>query len=517
MSQRIVKNLTNGIVAKEKQLNAINKVADTVGSTLGYRGRTVIIETDFGLPQVTKDGRDVLQAIFLEDPVEAAACELLKEAAEKTYKEAGDSTTATVVLAQAFIQNSIKALNEGKSSIDIKRETENSVAKIVEYLKSISIDITDELIYDVAKTSANGDEEIAKIIQKAFVDAGQYGDVSYERSNNDDTFVEYNEGTLVESGYKDEGFINKVDSQSVIFDNNPLILCSLNNFQTQKEIKPFMEYAVANQRPLVIISDMEYDLLNSVMINVRKGFPFAVVSPPSHGKKQKDTMNDLALILGCDVVSGLSGHIFEGKEELYLGTCSKIVITRNNTRIIPSLMVDSEPVKGKVAELVGLLKTDIGESEKKYIENRISKLSGGVSVIKVGGITPNEVEEKLARVDDAVCAVRSAKEEGVVAGGGTALYSCLNHFGDSIDGITYTSVSAPLKKILSNAGKDINVLGRQYPMGYDVKNYQEVNMFDAGIVNATKAERNALVNAVSASNNLLGSDYVITLKRIGDE
>jgi chaperonin GroEL len=513
---KIVKDISQGQPAKDLILSGVNKVCDVVGSTLGYRGKTVLIETDGYMPEITKDGYKVLHSIYLENPVEALASEVIKEASKKTVDFAGDATTTTAILAQAFLQNSFKELEKGKSPIDIKQDIDKSVELVVEYLKEISIPITDKLIYDIAKTSANGDEEIAKLVQDAFLQTGENGAVSHERSNTDETFIDKIEGTLVESGFIDEGFINAPSSQSVIFDNDPMVLCSLIKIQTKNEILPFLEYAVSVNRDLVIISEMEFNLANMVLANKIKGNSnFVIVNPPSGGKKRKDLMKDLALVCGTNAIDSLSGNDFTNRETMFLGTAKKVSITCSNTIVTHSGMVDNLPIEGKIKELKESITDSTNEGEKKYIMERISKLHGGISVIKVGGITPSEVDEKIDRVDDAICAVRSAKEEGVVAGGGIALKNASDYL--SLDEITKKSLYAPYNKILSNANIKEILQTRNYPIGYDVKNFKEVNMIDTGIVDCTKGVRNALINAVSASNNLLMTDNVITLKRITHE
>lgn len=519
---KIVKEISQGESAKESILKGVNKVCDVVGSTLGYRGKTVLIETDGYMPEITKDGYKVLHSIYLENPVEALASEVIKEASKKTVDYAGDGTSTTVILAQSFVKNSFEALKNGKSPIDIKQEIEKSVDIIIQYLKETSTPITDKLIYDVAKTSANGDEEIAKLVQDAFLQTGENGAVSYERSNTDETFIENIEGTLVENGFLDEGFINVPSNQSIVFDNEPMVLCSLIKIQTKNEILPFLEYAVSVKRDLVIISEMEYTLANMVLANKIKGNSnFVIVNPPSNGKKRKDLMTDLALVCGTNVLDSLSGNDFFNRETMFLGTAKKVSITRSNTIVTHSTMVDNLPIEGKINELKKSITKNTSELEKKYIKERISKLHGGISVIKVGGITPSEVDEKIDRVDDSICAVRSAKEEGIVAGGGTALFWFSIKNKNVLDSITANSIIAPIFKILKNANveldykKEFNLFS--YPNGYDVKNFKEVDMIKEGIVDSTKVVRNALINAVSASNNLLMTDNVITLKRITNE
>ena len=514
MSDRILKDITSKDDAKTRLLSGINKSADVVSSTFGYRGRTVLIESDYGKAEPTKDGYDTLQAIFLDDPVENIALEIAKEASERTMKFAGDSTTNNIILLQAFFTNSIEAVKNGKSPIDVVREIEKSKDLILEYLDKISTPITDKLIYDVALTSANGDEEIAKIVSEAYIKAGEYGSVSHARSNTDETYLEFIQGTLVESGYADERFINIHSNRTCVFDANPLVVCSTIEFKTEKQVVPFLNYSLETKRPLVIISDMVPNVREMILKNVlhpEKKFPFCVVHCPGVGKKKLDFINDLACLLGTQAITSLSGDDFDGREGEFLGECEKIVIGKSDTIITPiKNKYIQEIVDGKIAEIKEVIKTTKSQVEEKYLRDRISKLVGGVSVVNVGSIIESELKEKIARVDDSVCAVRSAKEEGVLAGGGVALFYANTEL--DLDSVTEKSIDKPVLKLLSNANID-SFEGSEYPFGYDVKNFKEVDMFDAGIVDSNKAIKHALINAVAASNTLLLTDVVLTNKR----
>lgn len=513
MSERILKDITSGVDAKEKLMSGIDKVADVVSSTFGYRGRTVLIESDYGLPEPTKDGYKTLQSIFLEDPVENIACQIAKEASQKTVDLAGDSTTSTIILLQSILRNSIDAIKSGKSPIDVKHEIEKSRDKVVKYLEEISIPITDKLIYDVALTSANGEEEIAKIVSEAFIKSGENGSVTHFRSNTDDTFLEFIDGTLLEAGYSDERFVNVFSDRTCEFSNNPLIVCSNIEFKTVRQVLPFMKFAHERKRELVIISEMAPQVKDVVLQNVlEKGVPFAVVHAPNFGKKRSDYLNDLAILCGTQCITALSGDDFENREVSFIGECKKIVIGKNDTIITPIENNDiKEVVDGKIAEIKSIIEVTKNNVEKKYLKERISKLTGGVSIIKVGSIIESELQEKIDRVDDAVCAVRSAKEEGVVAGGGTALHSAESEL--DLDDVTSQSILSPLFKLLSNAGKLNASFDTNYPNGYDLKNFCGVNMIEAGIVDSTKAIKHAFINAVSASNTILLTDNILTNKR----
>lgn len=517
MSNSILRQVSSGDDAKQQLANGLNKSCDIISSTMGYRGSNILFETIGGLPHLTADGYDSLQQLFFEDPMEHIACELLKEASKKTYETVGDNTTLVCVLTQAFYKYSLEELDKETSSITIKQNIEKSIKKVVEYIDKISVPITEKLMFDIANTSAHLDEDIAKIVTEAFVKAGEHGIVSHKRSFTDETYIDYIEGNPIDAGYLNEGFVNVNDTQMAIFDN-PLVLCSLINFQTINEVVPFLDYAAQLGRPLVIIADMHYDISDVILSNVRKDkYPFCIIKPPYIGKKGRENMSDLALILGCEVLQGIPRANYDGKESLYLGACERIEIGKKDSVITLSKEIDREAINGKIKELTDQIPAQENEGEKNYIRERIAKINGGISTVMVGGVTPSEVEEKVARVDDAICAVRAAKDGGVVAGGGIALFYASLEL--SLDSITENVTRAPITKILSNAGISLDkaihsdVLPLEYPNGYDVKEYKEVNMFKAGILDTAKGVKTALINAGSASNNLIRTNNVITLKR----
>lgn len=520
MSNTILRQVVSGDEAKQKLLSGLNKSCDIVSDTMGYRGNNNLFETVGGLPNITSDGWDSLEQLFWEDPMEHIACELLKEACKKTFEIVGDNTTLTCVLVQAFFKNSLEELKKGTSSIEIKQRIDESVEKILAYIDSIAVPVDDKLMFDIAKTSAHGDEAIAQIVQEAFVKAGEFGIVSHKRSFTDETYIEHIAGNPIDAGYANEGFINVNDTQSVVHDK-PLVLCSLINFQTSSEVMPFMEYASQNgRRPLVIISNMEHDVADMVMTNFRNvGYPLCIIKPPYQGKKGRETMADLALVLGCEVLQGITRTSYDGKEKVYLGECERIEIGKKESVITPSKTLDKEKCDGKIKDLTAQIKLQTNEGEKNYLRERIAKISGGISTIMVGGVTPSEVEEKVARVDDAICAVRASKDGGVVPGGGITLMSA-SLFLEIADECK-NPIKAPFLKIMANAGINSYEMDTEFllikDMGYDVKDYKVVNMFEAGILDTAKGIKNALINAVSASNNLLRTNNAITLKRFGQD
>lgn len=509
----IYRESIGGIEGKKQFQEGLNKSCDIITKTMGYRGSNNVFETLSGLPMVTSDGWNSLEQLQWQDPIEQISLNLLKEACKKTFEVVGDNTTSTCVLTQSFFNNSLESLINGGNSIEIKEQIEQSVLKILAHLESISTPLTPQLMYSVAKTSAHGDESIAKDVTEAFEKAGEHGIVSHKRSFTDETYIEHISGNPIESGYAHEGYINVQVSQSTVF-NNPLVLVSLRNLETVEEIKPFLNYALERERPIVIISNSESVIDEVVLSNVLKHkADFCVIRPPYLGKKGRETMYDISLVLGCEVLSGIPRTEFNGTEHLYLGTCERIEIGKKDTVIYPSKEVSKVKRDVKISELVDQIELQNHDSEKNYLKERISKLTGGISTIMVGGITPSETDERVDRFDDAIRAVYSAKDGGVVAGGGVALLNIVKDV-IGIDEITKKSITAPFDKIMENANCKNIALKNGYPFGYDVKNYQEVDMFKAGIIDTVKGVSVSLQNAVSTSNNLLRAGNIVTFKRL---
>jgi chaperonin GroEL len=511
--RNIIKDITPQKEAKELLISGVNKVADAVTSTMSYRGRIVLIEDDGGLPQPSKDGFNVLNSIYLEHPIENLANQMLKEASENQVASEGDGTTLVVLLSQAYTKYAHQECLKGRSPIDIKLEIEKSRDLIIKHIKSIAIPITKQHIYNIAKTSANSDEEIAKLVTEAYEKAGENGSVAHFRSDNDSTYLEHIEGTLIESGYADDQFANVTADRTAVYEK-PLIVVSHITFKTFDQIKPFVASAIAGQKALVIISEIDYAVQNALLKNVvDKGLPLVVVKPPSFGAKRRDLLQDIALICGTSMISTLDGDNFNGRADSFLGECEKITVGKTDTILVPIEKLNKEKIEGKITELKELAKKTNYNLEKNLYRERIAKISGGISTIKVGAITESELREKIDRVDDAVCAVRSAKEFGIVAGGGVALMDCFIKL--DLDIVSEQAIQSPFLKILSNAGISNDKMPNlaEYPIGYDVKNFEEVNMLDKGIVDSAKSITSALKNAVSVASTILLIGSTITLKR----
>jgi chaperonin GroEL len=518
--------------AKLPLIKGINTVCDAVSSTMGYRGRTVLIESSGGLPIVTKDGVTVAKNVFLEDPIESLGCEFIKQACEKTVSEAGDATTQTAVLAKSIISLSNECLSvDNISPISIKNNLEESVKMLIDALKEDSIEVDDEILFNVAKISANNDDELGGIISEAFLKVGKNGIVSHEKSETSETYLEFIDGMPIDSGWDFEGFVNVPTKRVVEFNNEPLILLSNKKINTIKELLPILEYINKYQKELLIVSDMEYDVLKTLYANKKSGsLKIAVVSPPSIGEKRRDYLTDINLAIGGLVVDvDTNNNIDMYHPEELLGTCSKLVVTKEDT----ILFFDNEKfasenkklVESRIEELNNVIKNSNNKLEIEYLQKRVSKLACGVSVVKVGGNTQVEINEKIDRVDDAIHAVKSAISEGIVIGGGLALAKAHEkikevQYGYDEYNILDGVVKSPFYTILSNAGVDkIDSIYKKimsyteedsYWVGYDVKNYNTTHMLKQGIVDPVRAVKCALQNALSVSNTVLTTNTTIT-------
>jgi chaperonin GroEL len=510
--------------AKKPLIKGINIVCDAVATTMGYRGRTVLIESPGGLPIVTKDGVSVAEAIFLEDASESLGAEIVKQACRKTVNEAGDSTTCTAVLTKAILKVAEDALNSGVSAIDVKKGIDEAVRDTIEYIKSEAVSVDDDYIYDVAKISSNNDEDLGKIIADAFIKAGKNGVVSYEQSETSKTYLEFVDGMPIARGWEFEGFINKPENRSIEFSNEPRLLLSNRKFQNIREILPIVEHCHKNNQELFIVSEMEFEVMKVLYANKKNGLRVAVITPPSIGEKRRDYLTDIALATNALVVDlDTSTNLEAYSPEDLLGKCNKIIATKEDTVLFFNERFNSDKIKSKINELNEVIKNSNNKLEKDYLKDRISKLACGVSIIKVGSITEVELKEKLDRVDDAINAVKSAIAEGVISGGGLTLFNAsLSIGGDKNVSQGYSAlkeaIKEPMNTILINAGLNPlevqnELLKLEKEIGYDVKDYKFINMFKGGIIDPAKAIRLALENAASVATTVLLTNTTITHKR----
>ncbi len=507
----------------------VDKLANAVKVTLGPKGRNVILQKQFGVPHITKDGVSVAKEIELEDPIENMGAQLVKEVASKTADQAGDGTTTATVLAQEIYNLGFKNVAAGANPMDLKRGIDTAVGAVVKELANISKKIKSSTeIEQVATISANNDSEIGKMIATAMDKVGKDGIITVEEAKGIETEVKVVEGMQFDKGYSSPYFVTNQDTMDVQFDN-ALVLIYDKRISAMKDILPVLESVAQTNKPLVIISeDLEGEAMATLVVNKMRGtLKVAAVKAPAFGDRRKEMLQDIATITGGTVISEEVGLSLEKVTMSMLGKAEKIVIDKDNTTII-----NGGGKKEDIKARVELIKTQIEKSTSDYdtekLQERLSKLSGGVAILYIGAATEVEMKEKKDRVDDALHATRAAVAEGIVPGGGVALIRAqksldnleLPNEGDYNTGISIVrkAIEAPLKTIVQNAGGSAEVIinevrSNKGNIGYNARNEEYVDMVKVGIIDPTKVTRLALENAGSIASLLLTTECVIATEK----
>lgn len=514
---KLVKQMYFDGEAKGKLINGINKIANAVGSTLGASGKTVIIEDDFGGPQVTKDGVSVANSILLQDPVENLAVSMMKQAAQKTATIAGDGTTTSVVLTKAIIDHYYSEKGDQHSFRDIKKGMEIYKDHIVKILDEKATPVEDEQLTQVATISANNDIELGDTIAEAFRQAGDNGVVTMETSASNETYVDSVQGTKVGSTAKSPHFYTNPEKEVTELEN-PLIFLSISDIPNMRKIQDILEFAIKSNRSILLIAPLESQPLAALAMNKVKGnIKVNVVDPPSFGLKRKDILEDLALLVGAKVFDESLGDSIDAITPDMLGSADKAISDKDGTVLI----VDEKPeeVQERIEYLKSVLDKEDHHVMTKHLNDRLALLSGGVSVIYVGADTEVELKEKQDRVDDAIHAVRAAKKEGILPGGGSALaFASVQDWKMKLTGGMLTGVqilgkalAAPFTKILTNAGLNPSEYNlNKWGEGVDVTCGCIFNMIEKGIIDPLLVTKTALNNSVSVASTILSTDCVIS-------
>lgn len=527
---------------KFRLLNGVNTLANAVKSTLGAKGMVVFIKRPYMMPHVTKDGVTVAQSISLEDPVEDIACQMLKASAIKSAEEAGDGTTTTTVLAQKLFQLALDSIaTEESHPVLIKEGMEIAIEDTLDYIKTKSIPIGEDLnkIKDIATISANNDEELGSLIAEAFRVVGRDGMVNYKESYTSSSFIDIKEGVSFDSGFESNHFVTDFSKDEAVH-NNPKVLILDGDLELINPLGPVLNILSENTPEgqminLVIIANkFSLNVLQTLIMNHKSDkirMNILAVRSPYHGDNRKNVLEDLAIATGAKVITDPSGVGFEKFTYDMLGSCSKVISSKFNTQILEG-KGSQEEIEARVETLKELIENTDNPEEKRFIKERISKLSKGVAFINVGGNTTVEVKEKMDRVDDAVKATKAAVEEGVVIGGGVLLRRAALHLAttklNSVESkhlvgykIVIEALSSPILQILSNAGvvdkeaeKVLKSIDQMSPYGentgFDVKNNQIVDLFETGIIDPAKVSRVALESAGSVASLLITNSYTIT-------
>ena len=516
---KTVKELHFGDNGRTKLITGINKLADAVGVTLGPSGRTVVLSDDFGNPHVTKDGVTVANYVTLTDEVENLGVTMMKQAARNTASKAGDGTTTSTILAHAIIEEYMNQEGYKHSFRDIKAGIEKAAKEILKFLEKRSVKVDDKRLEHVSIISANNDAELGKLISDAFKAAGEHGVVTMNQSQTNETYIDVVEGTHIKSNTKTPHFLTDPEREIAELDN-PLIFLSASDIPNVRRIQDILEYAIKSNRSILIVAPLEAQPLAALAMNKVKGnIKVNVIDPPSFGLKRQDILGDLALLSGATVMDDELGDGLDIITSDCLGEATKVISDKDGTTFI----FDSKPaeVEEKVAYLREQLASEDHHVLTRHIESRLALLCGGVAQIFVGGDTEVEVAEKKDRVDDAIHAVKAAKKEGILPGGGTAFVHA--DIGGDIKGageaagwlILSAATQAPFAKILENAGLDVSECSKKvveagWGKGIDGRTGNVVDMRKAGIIDPAMVTKQALKNAVSVATTILSTDAVIS-------
>ncbi|MDW1009451.1 chaperonin GroEL [Mannheimia haemolytica] len=520
------KDVKFGNDARVKMLKGVNILADAVKVTLGPKGRNVVLDRAYGAPTITKDGVSVAREIELEDKFENMGAQMVKEVASKANDAAGDGTTTATVLAQAIVNEGLKAVAAGMNPMDLKRGIDKAVAAVVEELKAISKPCeTSKEIEQVGTISANSDSTVGQLIAQAMEKVGKEGVITVEDGTGLEEALDVVEGMQFDRGYLSPYFINKPEAGTVELEN-PYILLVDKKVSNIRELLPVLEGVAKAGKPLLIIAeDIEGEALATLVVNTMRGIvKVAAVKAPGFGDRRKAMLQDIAILTAGTVISEEIGMELEKATLEELGQAKRVVISKDNTTIIDGIG-DETQIKGRVAQIRQQIEDSTSDYDKEKLQERVAKLAGGVAVIKVGAATEVAMKEKKDRVDDALHATRAAVEEGIVPGGGVALVRAANKVADTLKGdneeqnvgikLALRAMEAPLRQIVANAGEEASVVARNVKegsgnYGYNAGTEQYGDMLEMGILDPTKVTRSALQFAASIAGLMITTECMIT-------
>ena len=518
------KEVKFGDSARKKMLVGVNVLADAVKATLGPKGRNVVLEKSFGAPTITKDGVSVAKEIELKDRFENMGAQLVKDVASKANDEAGDGTTTATVLAQAIVNEGLKAVAAGMNPMDLKRGIDKATIAIVAELKQLAKPCTDsKAIAQVGTISANSDESIGQIIAEAMERVGKEGVITVEEGSGFENELSVVEGMQFDRGYLSPYFINKPDTMVAELDN-PLLLLVDKKISNIRELLPVLEGVAKAGRPLLIVAeDVEGEALATLVVNNMRGIvKVAAVKAPGFGDRRKAMLQDIAILTGGTVISEEVGLSLETATLEHLGNAKRVVLNKENTTIIDGAGAQAD-IEARVAQIRKQIEDTTSDYDKEKLQERLAKLAGGVAVIKVGAGTEVEMKEKKAPVEDALPVPRAALEEGVVPGGGVALVRALQAIselkGDNEDqnvgiALLRRAVEAPLRQIVSNAGGEPSVVVDKVKQGsgnygFNAASDTYGDMIEMGILDPAKVTRSALQAAASIGGLMVTTEAMV--------
>ncbi len=525
----MAKDIKFNIKAREELKNGVDALADAVKVTLGPKGRNVIIEKKFGAPHITKDGVTVAREIELEDPFQNMGAQLVKEVASKTGDQAGDGTTTATVLAQAIVNVGLKNVAAGANPMDLKRGIDKAVSVVVEGIKAQSQEVDDDIskIENVARISANNDEEIGRLIAEAMQKVKKEGVITVEEAKGTETTVDVVEGMQFDRGYISPYFVTNSEKMECEMDS-PYILLYDKKISNLKDMLPILEAVAQSGRPLLIIAeDVDNEALATLVVNrLRGSLKICAVKAPGFGDRRKEMLEDIAILTGGTVISEVKGMQLAQANVNDLGTAEKVTVNKDNT-IIVNGAGSKEAIANRVNQIKAQIETTTSNYDKEKLQERLAKLAGGVAVLYIGAPSEVEMKEKKDRVDDALSATRAAIAEGIVPGGGVAYIRCLKAL-DELKGcnedentgiaIIRRAIEEPMRQIMNNAGVEGAVILQKVKdgegdFGYNARTDTFENFFSTGVIDPAKVTRVALENASSIAGMFLTTECVIADKK----
>lgn len=518
------KEVKFGDSARKKMLVGVNVLADAVKATLGPKGRNVVLDKSFGAPTITKDGVSVAKEIELKDKFESMGAQLVKDVASKANDAAGDGTTTATVLAQAIVNEGLKAVAAGMNPMDLKRGIDKATVAIVAQLKELAKPCADtKAIAQVGTISANSDESIGQIIAEAMEKVGKEGVITVEEGSGLENELSVVEGMQFDRGYLSPYFVNKPDTMAAELDS-PLLLLVDKKISNIREMLPVLEAVAKAGRPLLIVAeDVEGEALATLVVNNMRGIvKVAAVKAPGFGDRRKAMLQDIAILTGGTVISEEVGLSLEGATLEHLGNAKRVVINKENTTIIDGAGVQAD-IEARVLQIRKQIEETTSDYDREKLQERLAKLAGGVAVIKVGAATEVEMKEKKARVEDALHATRAAVEEGVVPGGGVALVRALQAIeglkGDNEEqnvgiALLRRAVESPLRQIVANAGDEPSVVVDKVKQGSGNYGFNAAtgvygDMIEMGILDPAKVTRSALQAAASIGGLMITTEAMV--------
>jgi chaperonin GroEL len=510
--------------ARQAILTGVQTLAKAVKVTLGPRGRNVVLDKKWGSPTITKDGVTVAKEIELEDRYENMGAQMVREVATKTSDVAGDGTTTATVLAEAIFREGLRNVTAGSNPMGIKRGIDKAVKTVVDDLKKLSKSVKDpKEIMQVATISANGDEEIGKIIADAMEKVGKDGTITVEEAKAMDTTLDIVEGMQFDKGYISPYFVTDKEGMEAVLED-AYILIYEKKLSNMKDLLPLLEKVAQKGKPLVVIAeDVEGEALATLVVNKLRGTLSAcAVKAPGFGDRRKAMLEDIAVLTNGKLITEDLGIKLENVKIEDLGKAKRITVDKENTTIVEGAGKQSD-IQGRISLIKKQIEDTTSDYDKEKLQERLAKLAGGVAVINVGAATETEMKEKKARVEDALHATRAAVEEGIVPGGGVALIRCIPAVeklaltGDELIGanIVRRSLEEPLRQIVNNAGLEGSVIvehvkKEKKSTGFNVSTEKFEDLFEAGVVDPTKVTRTALQNASSVASLLLTTEALVT-------